>query len=756
MNGTGTLPTPLRWLLTIPPLLLLFIVLPAGAAVLTACFSPLDDPGGDGAAGSLQILVGGGGRTVNAELLSYRFEFRGPGGEFISRNLDPPATVVNLTVNPGQWTIHVDAYTPAGSFYAAGDAAVLVESRKAAAVTVPMIRLPPLLDTVAAIDGWIAEAVNIDPDAGTAGAPIPLRAGLALDAAAWAELLAAIDAGGKFLALDLSACTTGNHAVGGGLYGNGVFDPNPGDTDANRTAGKGKIVSLTLPGAATGIVAGTNLDPAFLNFEALTGVSGAAITDVGNSAFWGRAVLSTVEFPRAATIGESAFRQCTALTAVNLPEAAGIGAYAFNGCTGLYSVYLPNAATIATQAFSGTALTTLSLPSVTTIGDNAFNSTVLTALSLPALTSIGNNAFSSVTLTTLDLPAVPPALGATTFNMTGLYAGAGTTLTIRVPGGKAEDYLIAWGAAADTAAGTNATAYGTSHKRIVIANADGSPAPSFLPSIAAVTAYLAAASGGAAATDPIPLEVGLILSQANWEGLLGAINTKGRFVALDLSACLKSAGATGGGLYSNGSFDPNAADTDSGRTAGKGRIVSLILPAAAAAVQDGSTDPTFKGFTALENVTGANITAIGTYAFSQRSSLVTVDFPGALTIGSDAFHSCTGLTAVTLDAATSIGGWAFSGCSALRSVSLRSVTTTGMNTFTSCKSLEALYFGTADPPGGMSVFYDTSGGTSTSITIHVPAGRRTAYLAVWPEAYNGGNEVRYGTNHERVTVADDL
>jgi sugar lactone lactonase YvrE len=530
--------------------------------LLAACFSPLDDPGGNGAAGSLQILVGGSGRTVNAELLSYRFEFRGPGGEVITRNLEPPATGLTLTVNPGRWTIHVDAYTPAGSFYAAGDAAVLVEPGKAAAVAVPMIRLSPLLDTVAAAEAWISEAVAIDPDAGTAGAPISLRMGLTLDAAGWAELLTAIDTVGRSVALDLSACARGGHSTGGGLYGGGTFDPGAANT------GEPYIRSLVLPDTAASIKAGSVGSPTFQHFTELTSISGAGIAAVDNFAFYECDALTTVSFPAATSIGDYAFSECDALTTVSLPAATSIGDYAFSN-TRLTTVNLPAATSIGVAAFSYCdALTTVSLPAAPSIGHQAFyDCDVLTTVSLPATTSIGVNAFSSCTslttvsfpkaetigisaflscaflttvnfpaavsigdyaflncdtlttvnipaatsmgdslfancpslttvnlssltilngqafsgctsLTTVSLPAVPPTLGGTDV-FEGTAGGASTAITLRVPSGKAGDYMAAWGVAADTAAGENPATYGSGHNRIVIANANGSPAPQY-------------------------------------------------------------------------------------------------------------------------------------------------------------------------------------------------------------------------------------------------------------------------------------
>ena len=63
------------------------------------------------------------------------------------------------------------------------------------------------------------------------------------------------------------------------------------------------------------------------------------------------------------------------------------------------------------------------------------------------------------------------------------------------------------------------------------------------------------------------------------------------------------------------------------------------------------------------------LTRIGNYAFSGKSTLTSVTFPASLkTIGSDAFNE-TQITSVTIPASvTSIGGFAFNGCSKLSSL----------------------------------------------------------------------------------------
>jgi hypothetical protein len=110
-------------------------------------------------------------------------------------------------------------------------------------------------------------------------------------------------------------------------------------------------------------------------------------------------------------------------------------------------------------------------------------------------------------------------------------------------------------------------------------------------------------------------------------------------VALDLSACTGIA-----------EFDPGAADMDPGRVAAKKLIVRLVLPTAAASVKAGTiSGPTFRNFTNLRNVTGAQVTGIGDYAFNECTALTSVDFPAVASIGSQAFYNTgTQILAVTL------------------------------------------------------------------------------------------------------------
>jgi hypothetical protein len=244
---------------------------------------------------------------------------------------------------------------------------------------------------IAAVEAYLTAASGGE----AANNPVPLRVELNL-ASGWAELLEAIKDVGKYVDLDLSACTmTGMSAT------LGEFDPGAYNT------GESMIVSLVLPGAATSITAGRYGNPTFRYFTALKSVSGSGIDTVGGYAFNNCDALTTVSFLKATSIGGDAFYDCDALTTVDLPKAASIGDWAFYSCSDLTMVSLPSATSIGGYAFRGCSdLTAVSLPSATSIGKNAFSSCgVLTAVNLPSATSIGDNAFDFCrALTTVSLP----------------------------------------------------------------------------------------------------------------------------------------------------------------------------------------------------------------------------------------------------------------------------------------------------------------------------------------------------------------
>jgi hypothetical protein len=249
---------------------------------------------------------------------------------------------------------------------------------------------------IAAIANYLAAVSGgLEP-----GSPVALKVSLDLASNDWAELLLAIQGADKYVDLDLSGC-----AIAGMSATAGEFAPY-----MPAATGEPRIVSLTLPDAATGIRAGTTSSlHTFGHFSALEAVSGAEILTIGAYAFGYRSNLVLVDFPKAAGIGDYAFANCAGLTSVDFPEAASIGGYAFANCAGLTSVEFPETTSIGNYAFDSCAsLESVDFPKATSIGGFAFSGcTGLTSVNFPEATIIIYYAFSGCTgLTSVVFPKV--------------------------------------------------------------------------------------------------------------------------------------------------------------------------------------------------------------------------------------------------------------------------------------------------------------------------------------------------------------
>ncbi|MDR3130375.1 MAG: leucine-rich repeat protein [Treponema sp.] len=263
-----------------------------------------------------------------------------------------------------------------------------------------------------------------------------------------------------------------------------------------------------------------------------------------------------------------------------------------------------------------------------------------------------------------------------------------------------------------------------------------------IQSINDVKNFLAAASGGQSAVNPVSLALTLNLA-SDWNSLLSAIYEAGKYVALDLSEC----------TMSGTEFDPGTrANT------WESKIVFLVLPNVATSIKYYSLTEgkTFRYFTSLKSISGSGITSIGAGAFSRCTSLTTANFPLATSIGNSAFSVCTSLTTADFPSATSIGDSAFYGCYSLTTADFPSATSIGDSAFSSCNRLTTVnipnaetigYFafqftagqaltitlGSAAPTLGYRMFDYVS--ASKTVTVKVPAGA-TGYGTV-PATYSG-------------------
>jgi hypothetical protein len=255
----------------------------------------------------------------------------------------------------------------------------------------------------------------------SAEAPLAVTVSLELNRANWNAILAALNASGKYAALNLSACT-------------GVEEFNPGEADT----GEKYIVSLVLPSGAGSISPGQSRfqRAAFRYFTNLKAVSGAGIQIVGAYAFAGCTALESVSFPEATNIDGYTFYGCTALESVDLPEAKTFGDCTFYGCTALTSISLPKAETFNIHNFHDcTALESVDLPEATNIGDCTFyDCTALKSIYFPKAETPFATMFAGCTaLESVSLPKVKTFYGRN-------FDGCTSLTSINLPEAETFDY----------------------------------------------------------------------------------------------------------------------------------------------------------------------------------------------------------------------------------------------------------------------------------------------------------------------------
>jgi hypothetical protein len=206
---------------------------------------------------------------------------------------------------------------------------------------------------------------------------------------AWEDINAAVEDGGKYVILDLSACTAASGETANTIEGGGEDI----STGFDIIRGNSYIKGIVLPDTLIRIG-----DYAFGGSESLTSVViPSSVTSIGDSAFAYCSGLTSVTIPKGVTVIEDyTFSDCVGLTSVVIPSSVtAIGDSAFSDCGGLTSVIIPEGVTaIGDSAFSDCGgLTGVNIPSsVTAIGDSAFSGCEgLRAFTVAA----GNTAYSS-------------------------------------------------------------------------------------------------------------------------------------------------------------------------------------------------------------------------------------------------------------------------------------------------------------------------------------------------------------------------
>jgi hypothetical protein len=244
----------------------------------------------------------------------------------------------------------------------------------------------------------LAEYLTNASGGASADNPIPVLIELQLTAENWNAILSAIDTVGKFISLDLAACSMTSTE----------FNP-----DKTISTGKNKIVHITLPNAATSIAAGPYPNTTFNHFTSLKTAAGANITNIGGAAFYRIWSLTSISFPAAVNIGDMAFYNSSALQSANLPPVITLDVYAFYGAR-LQSIDLSAATSIGSYALGNCALQSVTFPAEVSLGTNPF----VGCTSLVSFTLTGSGSLSAIengkalVRNNTELVAYPAASGA--------------------------------------------------------------------------------------------------------------------------------------------------------------------------------------------------------------------------------------------------------------------------------------------------------------------------------------------------------
>ncbi len=335
-----------------------------------------------------------------------------------------------------------------------------------------------------------------------------------------------------------------------------------------------------------------------------------SVTGIGDNAFRGCSVLTSVTIPNSVTsIGSSAFYGCSGLTSVTIGNSVtSIGSSAFALCSGLTSVTIPNSVTtIGDFAFAEcSGLTSVTIGnSVTTIGDYAFHGcSGLTSVTIPnSVTDIGGYAFSGCSsLTSVIIPNSVESIGRSAFK------GCNNLNRVNVP-------------VTDLVSFCNNKVLG------------------LIQSIITTTVYLIDDEGKEITKLNIPEGVTSIGYSA-------------------FSGCSGLTSVTiGNSVTSIGDF----------AFRGCNGLMSVTIPNSVTSI--GSS--VFRECNGLMSVTiGNSVTSIGSFAFALCNGLTSVTIPNSVTrISSSAFSGCSSLSSVTIGSGVEqINESAFSNCAELTDV----------------------------------------------------------------------------------------
>jgi hypothetical protein len=170
--------------------------------------------------------------------------------------------------------------------------------------------------------------------------------------------------------------------------------------------------------------------------------------------------------------------------------------------------------------------------------------------------------------------------------------------------------------------------------------------------------YLLSAQGGGKTSDNSVLVKipNIQLTESNYLKILMLLEEFGDlYKTLDLADCDFSEADSSGGLNRNLIFNPMPFIST-----GKSRIVKLVLPTVSTGI-----NASFAFYNSLREVTGENISTLGSNIFSDLTGLESVTFQKLSSIGYQTFKNCKSLTKISLLASAVVTQNPFIGCQAL-------------------------------------------------------------------------------------------
>ena len=409
--------------------------------------------------------------------------------------------------------------------------------------------------------------------------------------------------------------------------------------------------------------------------DGVTWISSMAFRHCGN--------LRSVTIPEGVTrIGGSAFRECSSLVSVSIPDGVtSIGPSAFEDCSSLVSVSIPDGVTsIGQSAFEDcSSLVSVTIPEgVTNLEKYAFeNCSSLLTLEIPSsVTSIGDYAFYRCS-SLLSVEILP---GVTSIGNYAFY-GCQSLLSVEIP----SSVISIGDSAFETYSDQRHVFYG------------GTQTQWYNISMGVRNVYLTDSTIHYEADESVLLQEEnltcakrtllyrcAICDEVLYDKILPGIHQ------------FKNGVCTVCGVSNKVKY--NIYNDEVTITGYAGTETELVIPSTIAGFPVTAIGSNaFSNYSTLRSVTiPSSVVTIGYSAFRNCSNLSEICIKnGVTTIGFGAFENCIALTDITLPASvTAIDGSAFLGCDSLTYVVIPSgVNRVGSSVFNHCSNLENIYFG---------------------------------------------------------------